>query len=218
MTNPENPEQRARAQQHSPEIIELLLFRHGETDWNRARRWQGSNDIPLNQTGRAQAQALAAVLQSFGPEIVLSSDLSRAHETAQLASADLSVPIVTSAALRECHFGVAEGLTREEITERYGADAVERYLSVSPQELEFCFEGGESKAIHLQRVASYLTQQLLTLPHSRVAVSTHGGVLWRLLSIVQGVPQQLPRIGNCAYFRIDFHRLPQQWHFVGGLL
>jgi broad specificity phosphatase PhoE len=214
MTNSSKLKHEAPSHQDGSEIIELLMFRHGETDWNRARRWQGSNDIPLNDTGREQALALAAVLQSFRPELILSSDLSRAHETAQLASGDLTVPIVTSAALRECHFGVAEGLTREEITERYGADVVERYLSVSPQELEFCFEGGESKAIHLQRVASYLTQQLLTLPHRRVAVSTHGGVLWRLLSIVQGVPQQLPRIGNCAHFRIDFHRLPQQWHFV----
>lgn len=199
---------------HAADIIELCLFRHGETDWNKAMRWQGSNDIPLNDTGRAQAQTLQAVLQEFQPEIILSSDLSRAHETARLASAGLNVQIRTSAALRECHFGLAEGLTRDEIIARYGADAVTRYLSSAAEDLEFCFEGGETKRDHLERISAYLTQELHTLPHRRVAVSTHGGVLWRLLGIVQGVPAKMPRIANCAHFRIDFHRHQRQWHFV----
>jgi broad specificity phosphatase PhoE len=196
------------------DIVELCLFRHGETDWNKAQRWQGSNDIPLNDTGRSQAQTLSPVLSSFQPELILSSDLSRAHETALLASSGLSIPIRTSAALRECHFGVAEGLTREEIITRFGVDAVRRYISSAPEDLDFCFEGGESKTAHLERVVKYLTVEFQNTSYRRVAVSTHGGVLWRVLGIVKGGRPQIQRIPNCAHFRIDFDRIKGQWHFV----
>ncbi|NDC37147.1 MAG: histidine phosphatase family protein [Proteobacteria bacterium] len=196
------------------DTIELCLFRHGETDWNKGQRWQGSNDIPLNSTGRAQAATLQPVLAAFQPEVILSSDLSRAHETARLASLGLDIPIRISSALRECHFGVAEGLTREEILSRFGTDAVTRYLSTTAEDMEFCFEGGETKRAHLERVLTYLTQELHTQPHQRVAVSTHGGVLWRLFSIVRELPAQMPRIANCAHFRLRYLRNEGHWYFV----
>ena len=78
----------------------LLLVRHGETDWNAARRIQGSSDIPLNDTGRAQARGTAtglaermAVLYGGVRPIVVSSDLSRAHETAQIIAAELGTDV-----------------------------------------------------------------------------------------------------------------------------
>lgn len=197
------------------DIIELCLFRHGETDWNKAQRWQGSNDIPLNETGRSQAQTLIPVLSNFQPELILSSDLSRAHETALLASAGLAIPIRTSAALRECHFGVAEGLTGEEIAARCGIDAVKRYMSWEPEDLDFCFDGGESKQSHLARVVEYLSQEFEISSHRRIAISTHGGVLRRMFGIVKGGRPQIQRIANCAHFRIDFNPSKGEWHFVG---
>lgn len=104
----------------------LTLVRHGETDWNRDRRIQGSTDIPLNDTGRTQAQEAAALLRaqldtsSVAP-IVVSSDLSRARETAQIIAAELDLPAPrTYPALRERAYGEAEGVEASEFIRRWG--------------------------------------------------------------------------------------------------
>lgn len=106
----------------------LLLVRHGETDWNAARRIQGSTDIPLNDTGRAQARGTATGLAERMAEqyggvrpIVVSSDLSRAHETAQIIAAELGTDVAHAyPQLRERSYGVAEGLTVDEYRARFG--------------------------------------------------------------------------------------------------
>ncbi len=99
-------------------------MRHGETDWNAARRIQGSTDIPLNDTGRAQARETAAALaeQFAGQQpLVVSSDLSRARETAEIIAAALGVAAPRLyPQLRERPYGVAEGLTDTEYRERFG--------------------------------------------------------------------------------------------------
>jgi Fructose-2,6-bisphosphatase len=105
-------------------VTTLLLVRHGETDWNAARRIQGSTDIPLNETGRAQARETASELarQFAGVSpVVVSSDLSRAHETAQIIAATLGVEEPrTYVGLRERSYGVAEGLTIADYRSQYG--------------------------------------------------------------------------------------------------
>ena len=106
----------------------LLLVRHGETDWNAARRIQGSTDIPLNDTGRAQARGTATGLAERMAEqyggvrpIVVSSDLSRAHETAQIIAAELGTDVAHAyPQLRERSYGVAEGLTVDEYRAGFG--------------------------------------------------------------------------------------------------
>src|SRR5260370_25534521 len=70
----------------------LYLARHGETDWNAAGRWQGHTDIPLNAKGRAQAEAVASALQGAGLSGIVSSDLSRAYETAKIVGERLGLP------------------------------------------------------------------------------------------------------------------------------
>lgn len=102
----------------------LLLVRHGETDWNAARRIQGSTDIPLNDTGRAQARETAATLAEryagLHP-LVVSSDLSRARETAEIIADALGADAPRLyPQLRERSYGVAEGLSIDEYRERFG--------------------------------------------------------------------------------------------------
>lgn len=104
----------------------LTLVRHGETDWNLHRRIQGSTDIPLNATGRAQARAvgleLADAVNPDVPYVVASSDLARARETAEIIAGALGVPgPETYPSLRERAYGEAEGVTDTEFAARWGA-------------------------------------------------------------------------------------------------
>src|SRR5947208_8271356 len=97
----------------------LLLARHGETDWNREGRWQGWADPPLNEAGRSQAHELAEQLRHVSFDAVYSSDLRRAHETAEIVAAPHGVPVVPDEGLREIDIGPWSGLTRAVIEERY---------------------------------------------------------------------------------------------------
>jgi probable phosphoglycerate mutase len=109
----------------------LTLIRHGETDWNRDRRIQGATDIPLNDTGRSQARATAAVLRErlggvdrragVVPATIVSSDLARARETAEIIAAELGLAAPrTYRGLRERSYGEAEGIDVEEFRARWG--------------------------------------------------------------------------------------------------
>ena len=91
----------------------LLLVRHGETDWNRDGRWQGQSDTPLNELGRRQARELAEQLD--GVDVVYSSDLARARETAEILAERAGVEVRLDPRLRERGFGAWEGLTLAEI-------------------------------------------------------------------------------------------------------
>lgn len=103
----------------------LTLIRHGETDWNRDGRVQGATDIPLNDTGRAQAREVGMLLAerrvSDAPLVLVSSDLSRAAETADIIAGALGVAAVARyAGLRERAYGEAEGLNADEFHARWG--------------------------------------------------------------------------------------------------
>src|SRR5207253_449000 len=96
----------------------LYLIRHGLTDWNAQRKMQGHSNIPLNETGRSQAQALQAFFQKNPVEKVFSSDLARAFETAQIATG--AKDILKMEGLREVRLGDIEGHSEPEIVAKYG--------------------------------------------------------------------------------------------------
>jgi probable phosphoglycerate mutase len=97
----------------------ILLARHGETDWNAERRWQGHVDRPLNELGREQAESLADALEGESIAAIYSSDLLRAHETARIVGARLGIEVVVDPALREMDVGSWSGLTNDEIQDRF---------------------------------------------------------------------------------------------------
>ncbi len=95
---------------------DLILIRHGETAWNRELRFQGHADVPLNDIGHEQARRLGLRLAGeTAVQHIISSDLMRAQQTAAPAASQLSLPVVTSAGLREQFFGVVEGMRSDEI-------------------------------------------------------------------------------------------------------
>ena len=100
-------------------MTEFLLVRHGETDWNRDRRFQGHADPGLNDTGRVQALELADELAAERIDAIYASDLARARETAEIIAGRVGAPVVLDRELREIDVGEWQGLTWPEIEQRY---------------------------------------------------------------------------------------------------
>ncbi len=165
-------------------MTELLIIRHGETDWNRQQRFQGQTDVPLNAAGLAQARRLGARLAGEPYEAFFTSDLGRARETAApLASAWGKVPVALRN-LREQHFGLLEGLDVPTI-KLHHAELWQRWLE---QRGDFAPPGGESLFEFHARVLAAVRQLAQDAAGRRVAVVTHGGVLDMLWRTVHGLP------------------------------
>ncbi|MEI8104366.1 MAG: histidine phosphatase family protein [Actinomycetes bacterium] len=147
----------------------LLLARHGQTDWNLEHRWQG--DPPLNDTGRAQARALADALRGEQLDGIYCSDLLRASETAEIIAGQSKLGITVDARLREIDVGEWMGLTSPELQGRY-PEGYARYCSGSAG-----WDEGESYDEMGVRVVEGLRAIALAHPQSRFLVVTHAGVM-----------------------------------------
>jgi len=155
----------------------LFLFRHGETDWNRAGRLQGHTDTPLNATGLAQAQALAERLRPHRLDAVMSSDLARAWTTARIVAEGLGVPLISEPGLREANIGEAEGLYWPEVKSRFGETLTERWFTHD----DAAFPGGETGLETRSRGLAALRRFVAAQPYRRIGVSTHGAMVRQLM-------------------------------------
>ncbi len=180
---------------------ELFLLRHGETDWNRARRVQGHIDRPLNQQGLLQARAAASAIEQLNQQRtfdrILVSDLDRARQTALLASGDLPLKHEVNKEWRERNFGVLEGLTHEEML----AQQPDIYSGWKSGEPDFQLTEGESLRQFSQRVQAVMLSVVDQFRGERVLVVTHGGVVDMARRIVENAPLSMPRgyeIPNCS--------------------
>ena len=183
------------------EPTDVILIRHGETDWNRAMRFQGQTDVPLNETGLAQAQRLVARVAGEAVDHVFSSDLRRALQTAQPAAARLGLALATDSGLREQCFGIAEGLTSAEIRERHPDDWT-RWTSFQADQ---AFEGGESTRQFHRRSVDTLRRLASAHAGGRLLVVTHGGVLDMIFRAARALSLDGPRmaeIPNAGFNRV----------------
>lgn len=168
-------------------MTRLVLVRHGETDWNRQGRWQGQSDTPLNDTGRAQAAAMAESQRGLPLAAIYSSDLRRATETAAALAAVSGAPIHRDPRLREISLGAWEGMLFDDIRRRDG-DQLDR-LRREPARGRA--PGGESPAEVLNRVRAVLADIARDHPADRVAVVSHGLALAALKVHLLGLPLDL---------------------------
>jgi probable phosphoglycerate mutase len=152
---------------------ELLLIRHAESTWNPQGRWQGHEDPPLSERGRAQAEALAQALAGAGAARVYASDLQRARATAELLAARLGCELRIDVRLRELDVGGWGGLTREEIVRR---DA-ERLARFDAGDASVAAGGGESRAALRVRACAALRELARSEPDGCIALVTHLGWL-----------------------------------------
>jgi broad specificity phosphatase PhoE len=199
-------------------VSQLYIFRHGETEWNATRRFQGHSDIPLNEKGRDQARILETVFRNCRPDIILSSDLDRAHETARIANQNVSVPIELYEELRECRLGDSEGLSLEKVKETFGIESWEYWKSSDEKHLDFGFPNGETKRDHLHRIFGFLEKFIIENSHfTKIGISTHGGCIHRVLQRCRAVPSEITMIPNCALFLVEFDHAERSWLFVDTL-
>lgn len=165
----------------------IFLARHGETDWNRDGIWQGWADPPLNDTGRAQARELAEQLRLVPFDAVYSSDLQRAHETAEIVAAPHGVPVVADPGLREIDIGSWSGLTRAEIEERFpGGERPD----------------GETREQHAARVLAAVERIARDNAGRRILLVTHGGTMRALHGHVSDEP--FHPVANCGVLELHF--------------
>jgi broad specificity phosphatase PhoE len=149
----------------------ILLARHGESDWNRSKRWQGFADRPLTDLGRQQAAELARRLEDTELDAVYSSDLQRARETAEIVARSKGLTVETTPDLREVDVGSWSGLTRAEAEVRY-PELYARWLQGGEgwEDGETYEELGERVIPAIQRIAKGHEGE-------RVLVVAHGGTI-----------------------------------------
>ena len=165
--------------------LELVVVRHGQTDWNVARRIQGSTDIPLNALGVLQAEHTRDALAAHTFDLVVSSQLSRAAVTADTINALHSAPRVVDERLAERSFAHVEGWTAEEVKREFGNfDTI---------------EGVESWDAVAARMLASLEELAARQREGRILVVTHGSSIRALFGAVQSCgPRELPGTFNCS--------------------
>jgi len=194
--------------------IKTFWWRHGQTDWNAARKWQGHTDIPLNTVGQQQAQKLAHFMQDFPLDCVFSSDLLRAKKTAECVAELHQAEVIERSELREGNYGRAEGLNIDEIRRKFGVALLEQWRSTDENTLDLRFAGGETKREIVERVMSCIEMELQAAPFQHVGISTHGGVLRKIIQKIDPSIKLPSPVPNCAMFEIDFYTNDQKWEFV----
>ena len=148
----------------------ICIVRHGETDWNAVGRLQGSMDIALNETGLNQARECAHALQDQHFDVIITSPLKRAKQTASVIHEQLGVPMVVADEFIEMHFGKGEGLTLEE------------RQSAFPNQL--IYPGQESLESLTKRIVSGLHRIVEEYDGQSICLVAHGRVINDLLNIV----------------------------------
>lgn len=189
----------------------VCIIRHGETDWNKEGRIQGQIDIPLNETGRAQALAMAYNSAHFQFSAVFSSDLARAMETAKALAQRENLEITALQQLRERHYGIFQGVTKTEAPDQYP----EAYALYQARDLQYNFETGESLTTFAQRVLNIFNWLVKHHSNQQIAVICHAGLLDVMYRHATGRPLHTERdfaIPNSALNW--FHHDGDRWHLV----
>jgi phosphoserine phosphatase len=174
----------------------LILVRHGLTDWNVEGRYQGRLDIPLNAAGREQAEGLKAHLAHIPFDIVYSSPLRRAYETAEIIAG--GKPIVCDDRLAEIHHGTWQGKTQDEIATRWPNE----WQTWNSDPDQFTPPGGESAAQVELRVKAFIGD----ITGQAVLCVSHGVVIQKFLSTMLGKPrpaEHVPSNGSLHFISLN---------------
>lgn len=182
-------------------MTDFVVIRHGETDWNREHRFQGQIDVPLNAIGQQQAQRLATALAGERVDLLLSSDLQRARQTALPLERTLARTAQVQPGFREQGFGVLEGLDVPTIKTRHP----ELWAQWLRHDADYALPSGESVRQFHARVLAALRDLAREHAGKTLLLVTHGGVLDMLWRTAHGLSLNGPR--ECAIPNTGINRL-----------
>ena len=176
----------------------LVLLRHGRTAHNADGRIQGQLDVPLDELGVAQAEALGTVFASSPPAVVVSSDLARAAATARAVCEHVGLPLRLDPRLRETHFGEWQGLTGPEVSAQWPSEYANWRRG------DDCPVGGEKAVDVGARAAAVVAEVLPSVPaEATLLLVTHGGTARALAGTLCAFPQSswwtLSPLGNTCW-------------------
>lgn len=188
-------------------MLQVYLVRHGETEWNAARRIQGQSDSPLTANGEHQARLVAQRVSKQGITHVITSDLGRTRRTAQIIAEACGCEVINDPRLRELHMGVLEERLIDSLTpqeEQWRKQMVDGTADARiPQ--------GESMSELGDRMREALESCLMLPEGSKPLIVSHGIALGCLISTVLGLPayaERRLRLRNCSLSRVDHQQSP----------
>jgi len=167
---------------------EIILIRHGETDWNSQQRMQGHSNSDLSEVGRGQIQALGELMKNVSFDHIYSSDSLRARQTAEAVTQYSGHTLQFDQRIREKNLGVFEGLTSTEAKERHP----EIYRLFKTAGANYVIDEGESTQQLLERALEFIEEIRLRHPQERVVMVTHGGVVRVLMKHALGLSIDAP--------------------------
>lgn len=188
--------------------MRLYIVRHGETDWNKARRVQGFSDIPLNEYGRYLARQTAEGMKDIPFDLAYTSPLVRARETAEIILEGRGIPVIESDGIKEMGFGLYEGMCISGKEKAAESEAFKKFFSDTGNFVPA--KGGESIADIMERTGRFLRDLCGDhgLQGKHILLSTHGAAMTALLNHVRGNLEaadfwkwQVP--ANCAVTTVD---------------
>lgn len=196
----------------------VYLVRHGETDWNVERRFQGQLDVELSKTGIRQAEAVARWLaaQPVRFTALYSSDLKRASRTARIIGAQLDLVPRLNPALREIHVGEWQGLVAAEIEDRFPGKLDEWHRKID----SFTLPGGESIPIVQRRIFAAYREIVTQHPGEAIIVVSHGAALTALMAalhdwdLVETWHTKRARMGNTHVSVASFDHEKREHHII----
>ena len=172
----------------------VLLLRHARTSWNAERRFQGQANPPLDDVGRSQAYEVAPLIAAVRPNLLVSSDSARAIQTAAVVGELTGLPVHAEPRLRERGLGHWEGLTREEVADKYPDEYADWMAG-----RDVSRRGGETRdAVAHRALAAF--EQLSDVPIA--VLGTHSATAMALTNALLGIPQEVHPLGplaNCQW-------------------
>ena len=190
----------------------VLLWRHGQTDWNIVNRFQGHSDIPLNDVGRYQVKHAAEILAGMNPTAIISSDLGRARATAQALADLVGLPVTTHENLRETNGGLWEGKTGKE---NRAAD-FQNFIRWIDGDDNPAGTTGERRSEVAARAVGVIMKELEGKTDQLLVVATHGGtarcVLGELLQLPLSHWGVIGGLSNASWSILE--RNTRQWNLI----